>query len=48
MTKENAELLPRFYRLTTAGRKRLREEVDGWERLAAAMAAVLAARPKEA
>ena len=38
----------KFYRLTTAGRKRLREEVDGWERLAAAMAAALKARPEEA
>lgn len=38
----------KFYRLTVAGRKRLREEVDGWERLAAAMAAALAARPGEA
>src|ERR1051326_421824 len=23
----------KFYRLTTAGRKRLREETDGWQRL---------------
>lgn len=38
----------KFYRLTAAGRKRLREEVDGWERLAVAMAAALAARPGEA
>src|ERR1700692_1637237 len=37
----------KFYELTTAGRKRLREEQDGWNRLAAAMAAALAARPEE-
>jgi len=33
----------KFYELTAAGRKRLREEVDGWNRLAAAMGAALAA-----
>jgi PadR family transcriptional regulator PadR len=38
----------KFYRLTAAGRKQLRAEVDGWERLAEAMAAALAARPGEA
>ena len=38
----------KFYRLTVAGRKQLREEADGWERFAAAMAAALAARPGEA
>lgn len=38
----------KFYRLTGSGRKRLREEVDGWERLAAAMAAALTARPEQA
>lgn len=37
----------RYYRLTAAGRKRLREETAGWERLAAAMSAALAARPEE-
>lgn len=37
----------KFYELTAAGRKRLREETDGWNRLAAAMAAALAARPEE-
>ena len=37
----------KFYRLTTAGRKRLKEEVDGWGRLTAAMAAALAAQPGE-
>ena len=37
----------KYYELTTAGRKRLREETAGWERLAAAMAAALNARPDE-
>ena len=37
----------KFYRLTTAGRRRLGEEVAGWDRLVAAMAAVLGATPQE-
>jgi transcriptional regulator len=37
----------KFYELTSAGRKRLREETEGWNRLAAAIASVLAARPGE-
>ena len=37
----------KFYQLTAAGRKRLREETAGWERLVAAMASALAARPGE-
>lgn len=37
----------KYYRLTTAGRKRLREETAGWERLVAAMSAALATRPGE-
>lgn len=37
----------RYYQLTAAGRKRLREETAGWERLVAAMTAALAARPEE-
>ena len=37
----------KFYRLSAAGRKRLQSEADSWERLAAAMSAVLAARPEE-
>jgi transcriptional regulator len=37
----------KFYELTAAGRKRLREETAGWNRLAAAMGSVLAARPEE-
>jgi DNA-binding PadR family transcriptional regulator len=37
----------KFYELTTGGRKRLREETDGWNRLVAAIATALAARPEE-
>jgi PadR family transcriptional regulator PadR len=37
----------KFYQLTAAGRLRFREETEGWNRLAAAMASVLAARPEE-
>ena len=37
----------KFYELTAAGRKRLHEETDGWNRLAAAMASVLSAQPEE-
>jgi transcriptional regulator len=37
----------KFYELTATGRKRLSEETDGWNRLAVAMAAALAARPEE-
>ena len=37
----------KFYELTSMGRKRLREETDGWNRLAAAMATAIAARPEE-
>src|SRR3974377_1484258 len=37
----------KFYELTAAGRKRLREETDGWKRLAEAMTSALAARPEE-
>src|SRR5579884_1269202 len=35
----------RFYRLTAAGRKRLREETDGWKRLVAAMESALETTP---
>ena len=38
----------KFYELTSKGRKRLREETDGWNRLVAAIASALAARPQEA
>ena len=38
----------KFYRLTAAGRRRLREETDAWTALARAMSAALRARPEEA
>ena len=38
----------KYYSLTAAGRKRLREEIAGWERLAGAIASALSARPEEA
>ena len=37
----------KFYELTAAGRKRLQEETDGWNRLATAIASALDARPEE-
>ena len=37
----------KFYELTSTGRKPLREEAEGWNRLVAAMAAALATRPEE-
>jgi transcriptional regulator len=37
----------KFYELTAAGRKRLREEADGWNRLVTAIAAALGAQPEE-
>jgi PadR family transcriptional regulator PadR len=37
----------KFYDLTAAGRKRLRQEADDWNRLVAAFAAALAAQPEE-
>ena len=37
----------KFYELTTTGRKRFREETEGWNRLATAMSAALAARSEE-
>lgn len=37
----------KFYELTAAGKKRLREETGDWNRLAAAIAAALAAKPEE-
>jgi transcriptional regulator len=37
----------KFYELTVAGRKRFREETEGWNRLASAMAAALATEPEE-
>ena len=38
----------KFYALTTAGRKRLREETESWNRLANAIGSVLSAQPEEA
>ena len=38
----------KFYELTAAGRKRLREETDSWNRLATAIASALGAQPEEA
>lgn len=37
----------KFYSLTTAGRKRLRSEKDGWEKLVVAMSTALSTRPEE-
>jgi transcriptional regulator len=37
----------KYYSLTAAGRKRLREETDSWNRLATAMSAALRARSSE-
>jgi len=38
----------KFYKLTAAGRKRLREETANWNRLATAIDAALTAQPEEA
>jgi PadR family transcriptional regulator PadR len=37
----------KYYKLTAAGRRRLREETAGWNRLASAMAAALNTTPEE-
>ena len=37
----------KFYELTPAGRKRLQEETDSWNRLATAISSALAPRPEE-
>jgi transcriptional regulator len=37
----------KFYTVTSAGRRRLREETAGWNRLAAAIAAALGTTPDE-
>jgi PadR family transcriptional regulator, regulatory protein PadR len=37
----------KFYELTSLGRRRLREEAEGWNRLATAMASALAAEPEK-
>ena len=38
----------KFYELTSAGRKRLRQEQQGWNRLVAAIESALKAQPGEA
>src|SRR6201996_8790387 len=38
---------PKFYQHAAAGRKRFREETEGWNRLATAMASALAAQSEE-
>ena len=37
----------KFYELTSDGRKRLKEETEGWNRLASAIASALGAQPEE-
>jgi transcriptional regulator len=37
----------KFYELTTAGRKGLRQEAEGWNRLVNAIASALATQPEE-
>lgn len=37
----------KFYELTPTGRRRLREETDGWHRLVTAIASALSAQPQE-
>ncbi|MBI2689207.1 MAG: PadR family transcriptional regulator [Acidobacteria bacterium] len=37
----------KFYKLTTAGRRRLRDETAGWNRLAAAISSALNTTPEE-
>jgi transcriptional regulator len=37
----------KYYRLTAAGRKRLRREAEGWQRIVSGMTAALDARPEE-
>lgn len=37
----------KFYELTAAGRKQLRDETEGWNRLVAAITTVLGTRPEE-
>ena len=37
----------KFYELTAAGRKQLQQETDSWNRLSAAIATALSARPEE-
>jgi PadR family transcriptional regulator, regulatory protein PadR len=37
----------KYYKLTAAGRRRLKDEVDYWQRLTGAIAIVLAAAPED-
>lgn len=37
----------KFYELTAAGRKRLQEETESWNRLATAISSALASQPEE-
>jgi DNA-binding PadR family transcriptional regulator len=37
----------KFYRLTAAGRRRLKEEISNWERYSDAIAIALKARPED-
>jgi PadR family transcriptional regulator PadR len=37
----------KYYTLTTAGRRRLREETAGWNRLASGIASAFNTRPEE-
>jgi len=37
----------KFYQLTAAGLKRLRQEADGWNRLVSAIACALGAQPEQ-
>jgi PadR family transcriptional regulator PadR len=37
----------KFYRLTPAGRRRLKEEMGAWSRMVAVMSAALQAKPEE-
>ena len=37
----------RFYRLTPAGRRRLKRDLEAWDRLAVAMSSALHAQPGE-
>lgn len=37
----------KYYQLTGAGRKRLRDETESWRRIAQAMTAALASQPQE-
>ncbi|HET9400195.1 MAG TPA: PadR family transcriptional regulator, partial [Candidatus Acidoferrales bacterium] len=37
----------KYYRLTAAGRKRLRDEMESWNRLATAIGSALRAKPQE-